>query len=90
MEGVDDFQGLIDLCICDQAISSCPIEMRNWIKEKSPNSLNQLNELGDQYVALYGHRMKQGKISGGTPSKPSSEKTAHNKWPEDFFILYQW
>ena len=59
MEEVDSFQGLIQLCVKEQAISSCPAEMRNWLKEKSPKTLSDLNELGDQYVAIYGYKLKQ-------------------------------
>ena len=63
-DGKDDAVALSELVITEQLINGCGSELQVWLKDRRPQTVEELTTLADTY-RLSRQRSSQGRTSGG-------------------------
>ena len=74
------FQGLKDLIVKEQFIKSCPKELAVHLRERAPETLEEIAKIADQYLAAHGKHLFS-PVRARPPAQPERDET--KKLPSD-------
>lgn len=80
------FDGVRDLVIREQVMNCCSNELRLYLRERTPSTLNELTTLADKFVEARGgsarnfllQRQKEKPLAGSNPSSNTSATTSQS------------
>ena len=49
--------GVVDLVVREQFTNSCPKNLSKWLKQSSPNTIDELSRLADQHLAARNQKL---------------------------------
>ena len=78
------FEGLKDLIVKEQFINSCPKELAVHLRERAPETLEEMAKIADQYLEAHGKHIFSPARSNKPPTPPEqddSKKPASNTTP---------
>ena len=68
------FEGLKDLVVTEQIIDSCPKELAIHLRERAPETLDQISKIADQYLEAHGKHLL-GSATKKLLVQPKAEET---------------
>ena len=74
------FQGLKDLIVKEQFINSCPKELAVHLRERAPETLEEIAKIADQYLEAHGKHLFS-PVRAKPPAQPDRDET--KKLPSD-------
>ena len=81
--GDKTFKGVLELMVREQFTNSCPKDMSVFLKERSPNNLEKLAKLAEQYLKAHGK-----KLSAKAPMTKQDVKTSLPRNHKDAMRCY--
>ena len=70
------FEGLKDLIVKEQFINSCPKELAVHLRERAPETLEEIAKIADQYLEAHGkHVFSPARSKPPTPPEKDDNKT---------------